>query len=416
MSQHDMNVANQGFPAFRSDLNNALAALVSNSSSATEPTTTFAYMFWADTTNDLLKQRNAANDGWINILVLSTGEPASADVATVVASQAEMEAGTESALRSMSPLRVAQAISALAVSQGKNAIINGNFDIWQRGTSFTGTGDYYSADRWQTYRSGAAAGATFSRANNLDDKSTYYLKMQRDNGNTSTAQLVAATALETIDSYKFEGQQVTLSVQVIAGANANLTNSVQLNIVSGTGTDQNLASGFTNQATVATSTISPTTGFVKYTVTGTVGAGISQIGVQVLYTPTGTAGADDSIGICNVQLEFGDTATDFDFRPYAEELALCQRYYEKCDSFDGNSLFWAGAATAGSQDMYNSCGYAVHKRVAATVTVTQFEGAGVFSSLAGATSNDVTGFRADSLSTGAGYGYWRIKWTADSEL
>jgi len=75
MSTHDMNIANQGFPAFRADLNNALAALVSNSSSATEPTTTYAYMFWADTTNDLLKQRNAANDGWVSILTLSTGEP-----------------------------------------------------------------------------------------------------------------------------------------------------------------------------------------------------------------------------------------------------------------------------------------------------------------------------------------------------
>ena len=75
MSTHDMNIANQGFPAFRADLNNALAALVSNSSSATEPTTTFAYQFWADTTNDLLKQRNAANDGWVSILTLSTGAP-----------------------------------------------------------------------------------------------------------------------------------------------------------------------------------------------------------------------------------------------------------------------------------------------------------------------------------------------------
>jgi len=76
MSQHDMNVANQGFPAFRSDLNNALIALASQSSGATEPSTTFAYMLWADTANDLLKVRNAANDGWISLLTLSTGTPA----------------------------------------------------------------------------------------------------------------------------------------------------------------------------------------------------------------------------------------------------------------------------------------------------------------------------------------------------
>lgn len=75
MAQHDMNIANQGFPAFRSDLNSALSAIISNSSGATEPSTTVAYQFWADTTNDLLKQRNAANDGWVSILTLSTGEP-----------------------------------------------------------------------------------------------------------------------------------------------------------------------------------------------------------------------------------------------------------------------------------------------------------------------------------------------------
>ena len=76
MSTHDYSIDNQGFPAFRSDLNNALAAIVSNNSSATEPTTTYAYMFWADTANDLLKQRNAANSAWLDVLVLSTGEPA----------------------------------------------------------------------------------------------------------------------------------------------------------------------------------------------------------------------------------------------------------------------------------------------------------------------------------------------------
>lgn len=69
MAQHDMNIANQGFPAFRSDLNDALAALVSNSSGATQPTTMFAHQFWVDTASDpsVLKVRNADNDAWITI-------------------------------------------------------------------------------------------------------------------------------------------------------------------------------------------------------------------------------------------------------------------------------------------------------------------------------------------------------------
>jgi hypothetical protein len=69
MAQHDMNIANQGFPAFRSDLNDALAALVSNSSGATAPSTTFAHQLWVDTAADpsVLKIRNADNDAFITI-------------------------------------------------------------------------------------------------------------------------------------------------------------------------------------------------------------------------------------------------------------------------------------------------------------------------------------------------------------
>jgi len=70
---HDYVIANQNGANTRSDLNNAFSAIVSNNSSATAPTTTYAYMLWADTANDLLKQRNAANSAWISILTLSTG-------------------------------------------------------------------------------------------------------------------------------------------------------------------------------------------------------------------------------------------------------------------------------------------------------------------------------------------------------
>ena len=70
MSQHDFNIANQGFPAFRSDLNDALGALASLSSGTTEPSTTYANQLWYDTTNDLLKMRNEANDAWITIAYL----------------------------------------------------------------------------------------------------------------------------------------------------------------------------------------------------------------------------------------------------------------------------------------------------------------------------------------------------------
>lgn len=68
MSQHDFEIANQGFPSFRSDLNSALQALASISAGATEPSTIFAYQLWYDSTANILKIRNAADDAWISLV------------------------------------------------------------------------------------------------------------------------------------------------------------------------------------------------------------------------------------------------------------------------------------------------------------------------------------------------------------
>jgi hypothetical protein len=67
MSQHDYVIANGTGAAVRSDLNNALAAIVSQNSGATEPATMYAYQWWADTTTGLLKLRNGANNAWITL-------------------------------------------------------------------------------------------------------------------------------------------------------------------------------------------------------------------------------------------------------------------------------------------------------------------------------------------------------------
>ena len=67
MSQHDLEIANQTFPATRSDLNNALQALGSLQSGATAPSTTYANQLWYDTANDELYLRNEADDAWIHV-------------------------------------------------------------------------------------------------------------------------------------------------------------------------------------------------------------------------------------------------------------------------------------------------------------------------------------------------------------
>jgi hypothetical protein len=65
MAQHDYVLANAAGAAFRADINNALAAIVSQNSGPNEPNPTFAYQLWADTTAGQLKIRNAANNAWI---------------------------------------------------------------------------------------------------------------------------------------------------------------------------------------------------------------------------------------------------------------------------------------------------------------------------------------------------------------
>ena len=72
MAQHDYVIANQSGAAFRSDLNNGLSAIVSQNSGSAEPSTTYAYQWWADTTTGLLKIRNAANSAWVTVGTLAT--------------------------------------------------------------------------------------------------------------------------------------------------------------------------------------------------------------------------------------------------------------------------------------------------------------------------------------------------------
>lgn len=72
MAQHDYDIANANGATFRADINNVLDAIHSVNSGSSEPSTTVAYMLWADTTNNLLKVRNGANNGWISLGSINT--------------------------------------------------------------------------------------------------------------------------------------------------------------------------------------------------------------------------------------------------------------------------------------------------------------------------------------------------------
>ena len=109
MSQADFNIDNISRSLFRAENNTSLQALASLSSGATEPATTYAYQLWADTTTGLLKQRNAANSAWVDVLTMATGIPSSVvDASETVkgivelATSAEVITGTDT-VRAVTP-------------------------------------------------------------------------------------------------------------------------------------------------------------------------------------------------------------------------------------------------------------------------------------------------------------------------
>ena len=213
----------------------------------------------------------------------------------------------------------------------KNRIINGAMGIWQRSTSYSGTPNpsaYGSADRWAFY---SGSPITASQSTSVPSGFQYSLKLQRPNAATTTVNLYALQVIESNNMIDLQGQSVTLSFWAKAGANFSASSSA-LNFAVNTGTvaDQGSASaigGWTGNAYPIITTATLTTTWTRYTATGTVASNALEMGVLFWFTPTGTAGADDSVYITGVQLEKGSTATSFDYRPYGTELALCQRYF-----------------------------------------------------------------------------------------
>ena len=73
MAQADAEVANASGAAVRQDLNNQLLAAFTNHSGSTEPSDIKAHQWWYDETNNILKIRNEANNGWISVIDFDSG-------------------------------------------------------------------------------------------------------------------------------------------------------------------------------------------------------------------------------------------------------------------------------------------------------------------------------------------------------
>jgi hypothetical protein len=227
----------------------------------------------------------------------------------------------------------------------KNAVINGGMDIWARGTSFTnGNGtNIYGADRWHIY-SPASTGRTWSRQVTGDSTNLpfiqYSQRLQRNSGDSQTNVIYITSDFESVNSIPFAGKTVTLSFYARAGANfSSSSNIVNATVVTGTGTDQNSLLGFTNFGTPVQGNAIVTTTWQRFSFTGTLAATTTQIGLQIGYAPTGTAGTNDWFEITGVQLELGAQMTPFARAggSIGGELALCQRYYYRTTS---SSMAW----------------------------------------------------------------------------
>jgi hypothetical protein len=307
-----------------------------------------------------------------------------ADIPTVSASQAEMEAGTETALRSMSPLRVKQAITANANPTNtfgfKNRIINGDMRIDQRnaGASVTNSSSvsvamYGLVDRWAYWadvsskfsaQRSTVAPAGFTNSLLVTSLSAYTV----GSGSwTTITQFVEGFNCADFGFGTASAQTVTVSFWVRSSLTGTFGGSIS------NGSD-NRSYPFTYTISAAntweqkTVTIAgDTTGTwytdnqrglalnfnlatgSSYTATaGAWGAGwkVNATGVTNLLATNGA-----TLYITGVQLEKGSTATSFDVRDYGRELAMCQRYYET--NFQGvavptNNYSGTVAATVGS--------------------------------------------------------------------
>jgi hypothetical protein len=224
-----------------------------------------------------------------------------------------------------------------AAQPSGNAIINGAFDIWQRGTSFSNPTNTtsFTADRFFHYRGSLVTGITTSRQDAGLAGFRYCARVQRASGNTGVQELnLIYNTTETFQAVALAGKAVTFSFYARAGANYSGTFSA--NLVSGTGIDQNPFS-FTGSSTVASGAQSLSSSWQRFSLTGTMPSNSTEFYSIFTYTPTGTAGDNDFFEITGVQLEEGAVATPFkrNAPSIQAELAACQRYFWRANLANG---------------------------------------------------------------------------------
>lgn len=242
----------------------------------------------------------------------------------------------------------------------RNKIINGNFDIWQRGTSFSLTTDNtYTADRWAYVFNGTGATRTISRQNfainqtQVPGAPKYFINSTQSVAGTGGTFNALVQRIESVRT--FAGQTVTVSFWA----------------KSSTGSFVGVGLGQRASTSVFTSIFVPTltSTWTKYTGTITlpaIASGVTEDGNDHLELAFNfPLNAIHNIDIAQVQLEAGSVATPFEQRPIGTELQLCQRYYELIGqplglAFNRNNIGTASAFT--STESFCPYKYVVQKR------------------------------------------------------
>lgn len=187
----------------------------------------------------------------------------------------------------------------------------GDFEVWQRGASVAvpASTSAYTCDGWYLITTANQA-SVVDRVAGLSNGSRYAARVRRNAGQTGTGAIIFAMPLDEWEVALLAGKLFVLSATLKAGANFSPTSgTVTVRAYAGTGASpaKRGGSAYTGEVTVATGTANLTPGGAAVTVQvgggSTLGTNLGQGELQVVWTPTGTAGAADDITIDDIMLE-----------------------------------------------------------------------------------------------------------------
>jgi len=223
----------------------------------------------------------------------------------------------------------------------RNIIINPEFKIWQRGTSWSSGVNRYVMDRW--YQWGYNAIPSQITGTN---GSQYGVRLRH---NTSTSNTFSAwsSTLEKKDIFHTIGKHLVLSFWMRKGS--AFTGGMSCQIVARTDSESKINAG--TNVTIGNQDIagSLTTDWQKFTIKTTQVVPTTEVvGVNFWHHTTSGTDANNYFDLNQVQLEVGDTATTFEHRNFGDELSRCQRYFAIFPGRSGGIPFWQ-AYTGSSQ-------------------------------------------------------------------